>query len=976
MQALRYWLLIALLPHITLNLCASSNTFRGVNAAVQFEVPFFALNHVGEDYLYAGYRLAIANLNNADRNLIGGNTFNHYLSLTNSSGESLISGLDFYTKYPNTFLGLVGSNEDFTNQALASLTKEYKFPMISPQSSSPTLSDEVIYPYFFRTTPDVSQYAEGFAQLACYFGWKYFSVIEVSDIILTFEVSSLFQQCSTKYNTFQLEAEKLEPNGPLDTDLKDTIASVAVSSTSRVIYVAAVLEAQLIAIYRALADAIPPELRGDYLIISNKAGDTPALLSWLFSFPGSLLLTLDLSTITSTEDRFYNLLSLQNSTSNPYNLSSEVLNAPMTFSSFSSALYAWDAVYAFAHALNKTLEYIAADKVIESSNFTSNLFLTSFVGATGNVSFENTGDRIARFSLLNVLPPPSNHSRKGRNVETGFESVGTFAFEGNAKIAVSVNATSDILWPNGKQTSAIILNLGPFEHPFIVTSMYLAFNCSITCVHGLCSDINVCTCDRDWTGATCEKRSYLEVNDPMAGFVIATCLAQWILVCFMTSVIIFHRKEPSVEYADLFMLLIVSVGLIMLGGAMCLVVGPLSNARCSALFSLQFIGIGLVLASSGSKFLYLYIFYHKRKLPSGFSFAENRRVTFTYFTAYMFVYICLLFMWLFGQPITVELSGDLQSNERFQQCTINYGDKGALPTIFFLFVGASLIAVPLLGFKQMYGHIESITFERSTADVNAGDTQNSEISRKLDETPRTISAQIQTLGREQPSNISDPQNDTFVGEQVVSHSAWGVDTGISRGALHSLDDEVPKRNGIWAEAKLFSYACAIVSVVYIGFFAIVLAINSDHSQSLLLHLLADFFIKFCFTLLTLVPFIRYLRKAKVKIFTRRKEISNDGGNSSASSVHNDMDCEQIENNEASSRGSTVSNYVDCKGVESSEPIINSPDGSRENSTVGSHILPYSPQEESSDLHNEEGLAASEIELSNLDVSNNLEEDNA
>ena len=78
-------------------------------------------------------------------------------------------------------LGIVGALSTLVSRPVASLTRLFKVPQISPSSSSPSLSNRDLYPYFFRTIPPDDLQAKAIVDLLSHFKWTHFSTIYSND---------------------------------------------------------------------------------------------------------------------------------------------------------------------------------------------------------------------------------------------------------------------------------------------------------------------------------------------------------------------------------------------------------------------------------------------------------------------------------------------------------------------------------------------------------------------------------------------------------------------------------------------------------------------------------------------------------------------------------------------------------------------------------------------------------------------------
>ena len=78
-------------------------------------------------------------------------------------------------------LGIVGTLSSRVSRPVASLTRLFKVPQISPAATSPSLSNRDLYTYFYRTIPPDNLQAEAMVDLLSYFNWTHFSTVYSND---------------------------------------------------------------------------------------------------------------------------------------------------------------------------------------------------------------------------------------------------------------------------------------------------------------------------------------------------------------------------------------------------------------------------------------------------------------------------------------------------------------------------------------------------------------------------------------------------------------------------------------------------------------------------------------------------------------------------------------------------------------------------------------------------------------------------
>ena len=80
-----------------------------------------------------------------------------------------------------TTLGIIGAVSSRVSRPVASLTRLFKVPQISPASTSPSLSDRDLYTYFYRTVPPDDLQTKAMVDLLSHFNWTHFSTVYVND---------------------------------------------------------------------------------------------------------------------------------------------------------------------------------------------------------------------------------------------------------------------------------------------------------------------------------------------------------------------------------------------------------------------------------------------------------------------------------------------------------------------------------------------------------------------------------------------------------------------------------------------------------------------------------------------------------------------------------------------------------------------------------------------------------------------------
>ncbi|PWI46476.1 hypothetical protein CEE45_16620 [Candidatus Heimdallarchaeota archaeon B3_Heim] len=275
---------------------------------------------------------------------------------------------------------VLGSSGSSVSAAMASALTPTKVVQISYASSSPSLSDRTLYPYFMRTCASDADQGLAIAELVKAFGWTKGAVIHTSD----------------SYGTGLIEIFKDAYTGTILTDQSFEAGATDVSAQ-----------------VQSLKDTNPEFILGNFIdedakTVMKKANDLDMLdLVWITTDGWSTQATItdakvkeamDLSIGTNPAPAEGTGMSDFNDTwfDPVWNYLETPANSQSTGTPFNSyAPFSYDTVYVAAKGL-------AAAGTTDGDALLTALYAVTHEGATGNIKFNELGEVIGRYDYVQL----------------------------------------------------------------------------------------------------------------------------------------------------------------------------------------------------------------------------------------------------------------------------------------------------------------------------------------------------------------------------------------------------------------------------------------------------------------------------------------------------------------------------------------------------------------------------------------------
>ena len=367
--------------------------------------------------------------------------------------------------------GVVGAEFSSVSIIIANLLRLYKIPQISYISTADILNDRSRFDYFFRTIPPDSLQARAIADIIVYYKWTYVVMLYSNDAYGSGGIEALIEHLMFHKKTAICSAAKI----PLSVTATSEEYDAAIETMSHeyvrnaTVVVLFGHKKAAVGMMRALRRA---RMRGDYTLSNltwigtDSWGDS--LPDKYHSIAGGILSVLPRAIKDPTFDDYFTSLSPDNHSSNVWfnelweskfgcSLNSNEMcgkrlaNMTLNTTEYQQANHITlvaDAVLAFAHAIDNLVERrcpnstlcdaILEDrlvgKAINGELLRQELYTTSFVGHSSNVSFEiNAGAFFIKNLQKNSLLTD----------KFTYEIVGTWDHR------QSLNIFSDIEWITG-----------------------------------------------------------------------------------------------------------------------------------------------------------------------------------------------------------------------------------------------------------------------------------------------------------------------------------------------------------------------------------------------------------------------------------------------------------------------------------------------------------------------------------------------
>ncbi len=336
-------------------------------------------------------------------------------------------------------VGIIGAASSSVSKAIATVAAQKKIPQISYSSTSPSLSDKQLYPYFMRVVPPDSQQGSALAHIIQNFKFTDIATISTSDDYGLGGIG-VVENVSKTLGINVATKQRFTPGAA---DVTTQLQAIK-DSGAKVIVINTVIQDAITVFSQMSKVGISPKNGYTWFgtdgptqeaVFANDTKIKDALQGMVGTAPnrGS----------GSSFDAFVNLWKTCNGkTSTDYAGCGDT--TPNTYAPF-----AYDAVYAFAHAIDKMLK--ANQAVNDGAKLLETLKGLKFQGATGLITFDKNGDRIGDYNVLNLQG-------------TVFKVVGIYNLNTGLKL------TGTITWGTGNTAVPSYAKLGGapgFELPMI-----------------------------------------------------------------------------------------------------------------------------------------------------------------------------------------------------------------------------------------------------------------------------------------------------------------------------------------------------------------------------------------------------------------------------------------------------------------------------------------------------------------------------
>ncbi len=287
-------------------------------------------------------------------------------------------------------VGLVGAASSGVSTAIQGVAKQKKIPQISYSSTSPTLSDKTEYPYFLRVVPPDSLQGVALANVVKELGLDNIATLATSDDyglggIEVFEenAEALGLTILTKQRFASQESNVLtQLNAIKDSGAKVIVLNAVVQDT--------------ITVFKQAADA--GLVGDDYYWVGTDGSSQEQVFETAAETKEPMQGMIGTRPNVGSGEKYEAFLDLWESCygedNNTYAGCGD--RNPNTFATF-----AYDAVYTFAHAIDKMIadgkDYKDGAALLEQ------LKVTDFVGATGRITFNEDLDRNGVYDVINLV---------------------------------------------------------------------------------------------------------------------------------------------------------------------------------------------------------------------------------------------------------------------------------------------------------------------------------------------------------------------------------------------------------------------------------------------------------------------------------------------------------------------------------------------------------------------------------------------
>lgn len=330
-------------------------------------------------------------------------------------------------------VGIVGAASSSVSKSVAGVAEQNKVPQISYSSTNPDLSNKTVYPYFLRVVPPDSVQGVAIVKIIKEMGFTQIATLATSDDYGLGGIT-VVEETAAEEGIEVLSSQRFDQGA---VDVKSQLQAIKDSGAHVIVLNAIVGDAKTV-----FSQADDVGLVGeDYVWVGTDGPTQEAVFE-----------TSDGTIDTEIRDSMQGMIgtapnrgsgpgyeafldtweSCNGKDNNTYTGCGD--RTPNTFATF-----AYDAVYAFAYALDRMIK--AGTDYTDGDLLLAELKKTDFVGATGRVTFNQFLDRNALYDILNLQGD-------------SFKVVGSWSETDGMSL------TGTITWPGGSTTTPSFANVG------------------------------------------------------------------------------------------------------------------------------------------------------------------------------------------------------------------------------------------------------------------------------------------------------------------------------------------------------------------------------------------------------------------------------------------------------------------------------------------------------------------------------------
>lgn len=384
----------------------------------------------------AAFRIAIEEIN-ADTTLLADTTLKYLVRDT--ATDSAVGPVVAQELIDAGVFGLVGAASSGVSAAIAAKAEAAKIPQISYSSTSPTLSDKAEFPYFLRVVPPDSVQGVAIANIIDEMGWDTVSTLSTNDDYGQGGMD-VFKAAAADLGIEVLSPQEFAPG---ESDVKVKLQAI-VDSGAKVIILNMIVADAVTVFSQAASVGITAE---NGFVWVGTDGPTQSQV-----FENSTIVEDAMTGMIGTRPNrgigdIYTAFLDSWEAADPADYAGAGDREPNTYATF-----AYDAVYAFAYAADNMIT--AGTDPEDGALLLAELKDLTFDGATGPVSFDENGDRLGVYDIINLVD-------------------GVFVVVGTWDIPNGMQLTGTITWPDGgTKTPADGSGIPGFEFLLAIAGMF------------------------------------------------------------------------------------------------------------------------------------------------------------------------------------------------------------------------------------------------------------------------------------------------------------------------------------------------------------------------------------------------------------------------------------------------------------------------------------------------------------------------